>query len=181
MPEKFKKTLGSAHYEARWIARSNLVRLTASGILPCSNYSAQLEKRSERVIPPMWNFVFYVEDDCNKALKAFSKTAVMLNTLSADAIIVHDAAGIHEVPVLQPFAPSMSEENTHVVYARLPKEEVGFRGCEISSADTLLNAYHYRAFGPASLAACEAFLQINGEESERKTMRSGEIPWPLLT
>jgi hypothetical protein len=181
MPENFFKTLGSAHYEARWIARSNLVRLTASGILPCSNYSAQLEKRPERVIPPMWNFVFYVEDSCDKALLPFSQSVVMVNGEGRKNILVHDATGIQEVPILQANEPSLNDEKTHVVYARLPKEEGRLSGCQVAAADTLLNAYHYKAFGPASLAACEEFLQKHGAENQQIAAPSGEIPWPLMS
>lgn len=181
MSETAQKVFGSAYYEARWIARSSLVQLTASGILPCSNYTAQLEMRPERVIPPMWNFVFYVEEYCEKALRPFSETAVMVNSSGAKAVVVHDAAGIQEVPILQAFEPALGEGSQHVVYARLPKEADGLKGCQIASADTLLNACHYKAFGPASLEACEAFAQKNGGESRFEMAPGGEIPWPLLT
>ena len=41
------RVFGYGEYEARWIQRSSLVKLTAKGILPCSNYRAQLEQRPE--------------------------------------------------------------------------------------------------------------------------------------
>ena len=45
---EFIRVLGVAEYEAKWVQRSNLIRLRASGILPCSNYKAQLEQRPGR-------------------------------------------------------------------------------------------------------------------------------------
>ncbi|MBF9052183.1 hypothetical protein GTA62_19670 [Roseobacter sp. HKCCD9010] len=88
MSDTFTKVLGCASYRAHWVQRSNLVRLTATGVLPCLNYMAQLEQRAERVIPPNWNMVFYVEDYCQRALQPFSVSVVMTNSSGADAILV---------------------------------------------------------------------------------------------
>lgn len=181
MCEKVQKVLGSAHYEARRVTGSSLIRLTAAGVLPCSNYTAQLEMRSERVIPPMWNFVFYLEGYCQKALRPFMESVVMINSTGANAIVVHDAAGIQEVPILQTFEPAFRDENQHVVYARLPKEDDRVNGCQIASADTLLNAYHYKAFGPAPLRDCQDFFEHNKIQQGGGEVAGGEIPWPLLS
>ena len=109
------RVLGSAHYEARWVSRSNLVRLTATGILPCQNQVAQLEMRSERVVPPMWNLVFYVEDSCERGLTPFSDSVVMVNTSGAEAVLVHDASGLHEVTIRQAHEPQIGDSDDHVV------------------------------------------------------------------
>ena len=65
------RTLGIANYDARWIYKSNLVKLTATGLLPCSNYTAELEQRPENILPAMWDMVFYTQLYCQKAIKPF--------------------------------------------------------------------------------------------------------------
>lgn len=188
-----KRVLGVANYEARWVAKSLLVRLTANGILPCANYDAQLEKRPERVVPPMWDMVFLVEDVCLKALRPFSINVVMPNTSNAKEIIVRDAAGEHHVPILQPLEispePSLlksaADLDQYIVYAKLPNTGDGHHGCIVVPADTFVTAIHYRAFGPASKADCESFAHDNcrAEMPDFTTLNlvGGEIPWPLAS
>ncbi len=74
---KAVRLLGLAEYEARWIHITFMVKLTAKGTLPCFNYEAQLEQRPERVLPPMWDMLFYVEPVCEKALRPFEKEVVI--------------------------------------------------------------------------------------------------------
>lgn len=191
--ETTTKVLGVAEYEARWIQRSFMVRLTAKGILPCSNYRAQLEKRPERVVPPMWDMAFFIQNYCEKALKPFEVEAIILNAEGAKLIIVHDAAGEHEVPIQESTASieqpaelqSAADRDEFVVYAKLPKPDEGHFGCIIVPADSFVTAIHYRAFGPSSRKQCEEFASKNcifGHPPPRGELQaSGEIPWPLLT
>lgn len=186
------RVLGIGNYEARWVAKSLLVRLTATGILPCSNYEAQLEKRHERVYPPMWDMVFIVEDYCEKGLKPFSVEAVMTSSSDATKIIVRDAAGEHEVPILLSHEmtgtarvlESAADIDQYIVYAKLPKMDNAHYGCIVVPADTLVTGIHYRTFGPASKAECDAYTAKNCTKetldlSELK-LAGGEMPWPLL-
>ena len=57
----FEKRFGAGYYTAHFVGRSNLIKLTAAGVLPCSNYLAALEQRPERVAPPNWNMIFLTE------------------------------------------------------------------------------------------------------------------------
>jgi len=175
-----RKVLGSGTYQARWVARSNLVQLTAMGMLPCSNYVAQLEKRPERVTPPHWDLVFFIEDTCEKGLKPFVASVVMVNSNGADSLLVRDAAGEHEVPIEHAFEVATKDSNDHVVYARLPKPEAGHRGCVIAPADHLVSAIHYKAFGPAPRSECERFVSEHCLGSVPGFVPGGEIPWPVL-
>ena len=93
------RVYGSAEYEAKWIGKSLLVELTATGILPCSNYVAQLEQRPERILPPMWDMVFYAPNFCEKAKKPFSESVVFVNNVGATSIFVVDENGEQEVPI----------------------------------------------------------------------------------
>ncbi|MEM7299590.1 MAG: hypothetical protein AAF468_00780 [Pseudomonadota bacterium] len=184
------KVLGMGVYEARWIGRSFLVRLTARGILPCSNYEAALEQRPEKIFPPMWNMVFYVSETCEKGLKYFEES-VTVYAEGADSLTVHDATGGHDVPI-QPAFPLRTDENNAAfaepeklcVYAVLPAPIDGHRGCLIVPCGTILPAIYYPAFGPASREECEEFVASNCVTlpKEFKSLTAGgEIPWPLLT
>lgn len=186
------KVLGVAEYEARWIQRSFMVRLTAKGILPCCNYEAQLEKRPERVIPPMWDMVFFVENVCMEAVKFFEVEAVILNAAGAKTISVRDATGEHEVPIQEALSArenstafkSAADLDLFIVYGKLPKIDGGHHGCIVVPADSFVTAIHYRAFGPASKAECDEFLLKNCIAGHPKlsalSLPGGEIPWPLL-
>jgi hypothetical protein len=185
--EKSQRVLGVGQYEARWVQRSTLVELTATGILPCINYHAQLEQGPERVVPAIWDMVFYVQDVCLKALRPFRTSVIVHDAASADRLIVHDAAGRHEVPIqpwigAEPFVARSEaiEVDLHSVHARLPR--IGDRpyGCIVVPHGTLLPAIYYRVFGPAPLQACEAFRAKNCELSEAKPLAAGgDVPWPL--
>ena len=188
---KTQRVLGVAEYEARWIARSFMVRLTAKGVLPCCNYEAQLEMRPERVLPPMWNMVFFQEDYCLKALKFFDVEAIILNAEGATSISVTDATGEHQVPIQEHLSPtnnsealkSAAEQDQYIVYAKLPKIGDAHHGCVIVPADFLVTAIHYRAFGPASKSDCDSFAQKHCASEKKlfsKETPGGEIPWPLL-
>lgn len=185
--KNYVKVLGNARYEAHLVQRSSLVRLTARGLLPCSNYMAQLEQRPERIEPPMWDFVFYVADTCEKALRYFEETVTMNNSVGAATISVRDASGTHDVPVKHQFVPGeeaeeeeLTDEEQFMVYAKVPKPEVGHKGCILVPADSIVTAIHYAAFGPASRDECEAFLQDNcSGPADLFRLAGGEIPWPL--
>lgn len=174
------KYLGSAFYSAKWVERSYLVKLSATGLLPCSNYLAQLEKRPEKAVPPMWDFVFFAQETCEKGLKVFNETVVMVCPPESTTIVVHDAAGIQEVPIRAAHAKNPETSDGHSVCALFPRPEVGHRGCLIASADMLVSAYYYRAFGPAPLEECEQFVTAHDTAERGDKLRSGEIPWPLL-
>lgn len=187
--ENISRVLGSGAYEARWVQRSNLVRLTAKGLLPCSNYIAQLEQRPERIIPPMWDMIFYVPDSCQKGLRYFEESVTMVNSSGATAISVRDAIGTHEVPIQLPFAAGEEvasaaedeeESEQFIVYAKLPKPDKGHKGCIIVPSDSLVTMIHYKAFGPASYDDCKMYLQTNcAGPADVFTLAGGEIPWPL--
>lgn len=180
MTETISKVWGIARYDAHWVQRSNLVKLIARGVLPCSNYVAQLEQRPEKIIPPMWNMVFYVPDTCEKGLSFFEESVTMVNATGASTITVYDAAGAHDISIRQQFEP-VDEDEKCIVYGKLPKPDTGHKGCIIVPADSFVTAIHYRAFGPASRAECEEFLQSNcSGPGEVFRLAGGEIPWPMI-
>lgn len=185
--EQSQRVLGIGEYEARWIQRTTLVKLTATGVLPCMNFHAQLEKGPERVLPAIWDMVFYIQNVCLTALRPFCVSVVIHDAASADKLVVRDAAGDHEVPI-QPWIGAVStvacaeaiELDLHSVHARLPK--IGDRpyGCIIAPHGTLLPAIYYRVFGPAPLLACEAFKAKQCQPVDAKPRSLGtEVPWPL--
>ena len=142
------KVLGIAEYTATWVQRSSLVRLTATGLLPCSNYCAQLELRPERVTPPMWDMVFYVQDLCLEAIAPFDLEVVMVNASGAKTISVRDACGEHEIPITDPLVESTSlplaavDRDLYKVCARVPRPEKGHHGCMIFPADSMVTAIY---------------------------------------
>lgn len=181
-----KKVLGVASYSAVRSPNSDIVTLTAVGALPCMNYDAQLEKRPERVFPPMWNMVFFVQDFCLRAIKPF-ELAVKMNISAggADAIIVHDATGTVHVPISDPFVPfdinsDTGEEDQYVVYARLPRQPGSYAGCIVVPEGTIVIAIYYKAYGPASKQECDQWMLKNCGffERTRVGMFGGEVPWP---
>ncbi|WP_424993574.1 hypothetical protein [Oceaniradius stylonematis] len=183
--ESIKRVLGVADYDAYWIGKSLLVRLTAHGLLPCFNYTAQLEQRPERVSPPNWNMVFYTPDVCMTALRPFEVSVVMSNVGGASSLRVFDATGENEVKIRHESdreqttnLQSALEKDQFVVHARVPKGASGHHGCIVVPADMVVSAIYYRAYGPASKADCDAFVAKNCDVS---ITAGGEIPWPMLT
>lgn len=183
MTEAVSKVLGSGRYEANWGQGSNLVTLTARGVLPCSNYVAQLEQRPDDGESLMWNMVFFVPDNGVVGEQFFTVTATMVAAIGTASLVVFDAAGDHEIPIKQQSEresdSAETREEMFAVYAKLPKQKRGHAGCIIVPADSFVTAIHYRAFGPASVHDCEVFLHSNCfGAGENLTLQGGEIPWP---
>lgn len=187
--EQSKRVLGLGQYEARWVQRSTLVELTATGILPCVNYHAQLEKGPERVLPAIWDMVFYVQEVCLPAIRPFRTSVIVHDAASADKLIVHDAAGHHEVSIQQwigaepPVALSDAIGiDLFNVHALLPKIGDRPHGCIIAPFGALMPAIYYRVFGPAPLLECEAWKTRRCRSAEDKVRSKGnEVPWPLAS
>lgn len=179
-----KRVLGVATYSATRFKEGGLVTLTAVGVLPCINYEAQLEQRPERILPPNWDMAFYIEDVCLKALKPFELSVIVSGSNEAESITVVDSIGRHEVPVItvssinvseQPFAAACDLDE-FCVYARVPAPFTGqqHQGCIVLPADVIVAAIYYRAFGPASKADCDAFVEENCIKF------AGDYPLPWL-
>ena len=191
--EQTYRVLGVGQYEARWVQRSFMVKLTAWGILPCRNYRAQLEMRPERVIPPMWDMVFYVQDICQEALRPFKSEVIMLNAKGAKGIHVRDAVGEHEVPIKQAVpvtdigsvVKAAANKDEYRVYALLTGIVDKHYGCIIVPVGAIVPAIYYTVYGPASMKECQAFVADNCSQElpdfGEAEARGGEIPWPLLT
>lgn len=175
-----KMVFGLGRYEARWIGEGPMVRLTATGLLPCSSYEVQLEKRPERVSPPMWNMVFFVNETCDHSVKPFFAEAVMINASGGQAVLVHDALGLQEVPIHSKDGIAAQMKNAFVVYARLPKAETGLQGCITVPHGAIVSADRYPAFGPATKAECDDFIKEACAEGPDLQVAGGEVPWPLL-
>ena len=155
-----------------------MVTLTAAGLLPCGNYIAQLEQRSERVFPPTWNMVFYVQPVCLRVVKPF-ESVVYMPAGNARTVRVLDADRWHDVLIVDPFVPApfadAMKHEEFVVYAQLPKVEPP-GNCFIAPAGSLVPAIYYAAFGPASRAECEHWK----DRHCRMVERGGDVPWPGL-
>ena len=181
----FSERLGTGTYSARWVNRSNLIELTASGILPCSNYRAQLEVRPERVVPPMWTLLFFTEDFCIRANRPFTKTVRMIgDPNSTKAITVFDAGGEHQVPVeaareAQDSETAAKTADRFVVYSDIVGPGERPTGCFLVPEGWLVLAIYVARHGPAPKAECEAWIADNCAEGEA-ALRAGEIPWPLF-
>ncbi len=182
---------GSATYEARWVQRSNIIRLTASGILPCYNYDAELVQRPERVSPPQWNLVFLTEPVCWKALKPFTIKTEFPGIDGQETVMVIDASEENEIPILPAYneAESMgllataSVSDMYSVHA-LSTDDVKTNptGCQIVPSDWLVAAIYTRVFGPAPKSDCDKFVsdKCSAADSNDLSLRGGEIPWPLF-
>lgn len=176
--DKFIPVLGIGHYTAIRAPRSDLVVLTAVGILPCANYIAELVQRPERIFPPMWSMVFYTEPLCLRALKPFEvKVHINIDDSGSDQhITVFDATGENKVLIVNQIAPAErrgADPELFKVYARLPKGRQPM-GCIVAPADALVSAIYYTAFGPAPKAECDAWQQKNCGPAPT----GGEVPWP---
>jgi hypothetical protein len=177
--DKFIPVLGTAQYTAIRAPRSDLVVLTAVGILPCANYIAELVQRPERIFPPMWSMVFYTQLLCLRALKPF-EVKVHMNIEDSGAeqhITVFDAAGENKVLIVDQIQAAErrgADPELFKVYARLPKGR-GPKGCIVVPADALVPAIYYTVFGPAPKSECDAWLLKNCIEAATE---GGEVPWP---
>ena len=181
--DKFEPVLGTALYTAIRTPRSDLVVLTAVGILPCANYIAELVQRPERIFPPMWSMVFYTQPLCLRALKPF-EVKVHMNIEDSGTeqhITVFDAAGENRILIVNQIPAAElrgADPELFKVYARLPhpgRNRSGHAGCVVVPADAMMPAIYYTAFGPASKADCDAFLIASCGPA---AMMGGEVPWP---
>lgn len=184
--EKYHRTYGIAQYKAHWVGKSLLVKLTASGVLPCANYCAQLEKRPERFDPPNFDMIFYVQDVCQKALRPFAVEATFPNLNGSKSVTVYDALGEHEVLIEFDFGQTdtdsfgaiecCAENDEFIVYGRLPKPDNGHQGCIVVPADNFVPAIYYPAFGPASRADCDEFALKHCTPAI--PFLAGDVPFP---
>jgi hypothetical protein len=169
---------GTAKYSARIDSRTGLIELTASGILPCYNYEAQLEMRPERILPPMWDMIFYTQNVCLTAIKPFCLKVRMAG--AARSITVHDATGPVQVPVQSVTAKSnavtleeaLAAPVKYFVYSRLPVSPP--HGCIVVPEGAIVLAIYAPVFGPSSKAKCDAWAAANCSVA-----RGGEVPWPM--
>jgi hypothetical protein len=182
MDDNFIPVLGTAQYTAIRAPRSDLVVLTAVGILPCANYIAELVQRPERIFPPMWSMVFYTQLLCLRALKPF-EVKVHMNIEDSGAeqhITVFDAAGENKVLIVNQIPAAemrLAVPESFKVCARLQAPGVnrsGHTGCIVVPADALMPAIYYTAFGPAPKPECDAFVVA----SCGAAAMGGEVPWP---
>lgn len=179
----YKRVYGIADYSAVRMSRSNLVKLRAVGVLPCFNYEAALEKRPEKIFPPMWDLVFYVADSCWKAFRFFELEATMnIAPDEGDSIIVHDATGEVSVPIVDQIAGAKETEvllggDSYCVFALLPKGDAPYSGCVVVPEGSLLPGVYYHVYGPGSRSDCDVFIHENCGADIK--LRAGEIPWPL--
>ena len=182
------KVLGTANrYEAHWVGKSLLVKLSAKGLMPCLNMESAFERDPREIEPPIHRFVFFVEDYCLTAVKEIDATITFPNTTFADSVVVLDAEGEHVVPVKDANAElmptkKMGEQEDFIVYAKLPKPDKGHHFCIVVPEGTIVTADRYRAFGPASKEDCDDFVLKNCSSAvpaKPDYLRGGEIPWPL--
>lgn len=174
------KKLGSGTYWARRAADSNLVTLTASGVMPCFNWQAELVQRPERIFPPQWSLVFWTTPLCLTAMKPFLlQVHVSIPEGAADRLIVHDASGKVEVPIEAAVESKSAREagialDLFTVQALLPASRPA-RGCIVVPYGTILPAIYYRAHGPAPRLACENWVAQN---CGAVTASAEAEPWP---
>jgi hypothetical protein len=113
----------------------------------------------------------------------------VLNPVGDENLVVVDATGEHLVPIQPAYADTaqqppldVSESGNHVVYARLSGQPGEHIGCFMVPEGTIVLAIYYRAYGPASKSECENFIAKTCKpDTDEKSLRGGEIPWPLLT
>jgi len=189
--QNFKRVLGvGAFYQAVFVQRSDLVRLTASGVLPCLNYVAQLEQRPERILPPMWDLAFYVTDTCLTALKPFN-LSVEFPGGGASEIYVRDSTNEHRIRIETPQAQlataagfvSPVHADRWVVYALLTSRlDDRHTGCLVVPYGTVVPAIYYLAYGPASKAACDEFVDKECSPVSAQAHAAGDdvLPWPWI-
>lgn len=174
-----KKVLGTAIYRAVRSPFTGQIELTAQGILPCANYRAELEKRPDKTLPPIWNLVFHIEPVCLRMVLPFKLKAYMAGD-TASTVQVYDARGTHEVPVVDPIVMPLDDlfkaADQFEVYARLPAPPDHHHGCIIVPEGSLVPAIYYHAFGPASEAECQAWMAENCNRFD--LAKSPDVPWP---
>lgn len=179
---------GSANYKAQWIGQSTAVLLTASGVLPCKNFLAQLERRGSRISPSTWELVFYMPCEFENAPKSFESEAIVLNTSGDKNLVVIDAMGEHVVPIQA--AVNTESENLptdayspsfYVVYNRSGEAEKLGSQIFMMLEGTVVLPIFKKAFGPASKSDCEGFIEATSQMSTATLDGvSEDIPRSLL-
>jgi hypothetical protein len=188
---EMSRRLGIANYEARWVFRSDLVRLSAHGVVPCANYRVQLEMRPERPIPPLWDFILYTQPICLRAFRRVSSEVEFSCPPGTPSVSVRDATGEHNIPILpafeaddarwEPSASAIAALGGYVVYAKLSSQAGANGDCLVVPEGSVLPMIYSQVFGPASRSDCEAFVSKSCNAlGARLASAGGEIPWPLL-
>ena len=184
---KTQRVLGVGNYEARWVQKSLIVELTATGILPCWNYQACLEKAPQDIAPAEWEMIFYVQPFCIRATRPFEAKVFVFDAAVSDKLVVHDAVGRHEVEIQQPVEDEKAVEleaievDLFTVHAMLPHSANNPHGCIVVPYGSILPAIYYRVFGPAPRVECEAYKakHCRPHEDAVRPFRGEEVPWPL--
>lgn len=149
---------GGATYSAT--QTGDIVTLTATGILPCSNWEARLVQRPERIFPPFHDFVVFTTDICLTATRPFSESVMFRSDAPLEELIVFEGEKRVAVPVRAVGEPGGYEapaEEMFIVIQNLNPP----RNCRIIPEDTIFIAIFARVFGPDTQEACEAWAAEN--------------------
>ena len=133
-----------------------IVLITAVGQTPNFNTQVTLEQLPWRIYPPLFGLFFETPAIQLPAIRPFAVSGVFPYPEKEP-----DAAGRHDVRIATafPFVPLEREVQGREDYVAY--QQIGVANCMIAPADAMVPMIYSRAFGPASYAACEAWIKKN--------------------
>ena len=149
---------GGATYSAS--QTGDTVTLTATGILPCSNWEARLIQRPERIFPPFYELVIFTTEICLTATQPFSESVMFRSEQPVRELTVFEGEKRVTVTVTQTGTPGGYEppaEERFVVIQNLNPPH----NCQIIPEGTIFIAIFSTVFGPDTREACEAWAAEN--------------------
>lgn len=153
------KHFGVGRYAALRIADAAIL-IVATGTAPNSTTTVTLEQLPWRIFPSRFGLFF---DDAPITLpvtRPFVVTGVFAYPKDVASVTIVDALGHHQIPIAADIDMAKMEERSdsaeYLVYRRLDSTS-----CLIAPSDQAVPAIYTRAFGPAPLAACEAWSSNN--------------------
>jgi hypothetical protein len=154
------KDYGIAQYYAA-LRVGPIVLITAVGQAPNLNTQVTLEQLPWRIYPPQFGLFFETPGIQLPAIRPFVVSAVFPYPEKETELTIIDAAGRHDIKIASvfPFAPLEREVQGREDYVAY--QQIGVANCMIAPADAMVPMIYSRAFGPASYAACEAWIKKN--------------------
>ncbi|WP_146232206.1 hypothetical protein [Pseudomonas mosselii] len=156
-----KKELGRAEYKARRFG--DWVEIAAVGTTSAANIKVDIEQLPFFIYPPMFGFYFWVPDVLLPAVTPFCRKEMFPFPASSKIITILDADGKHNVEIQEIHVPETQQalpaatDTGFCVFSW-----IGTDTLQVSACDAVVPAVYARVFGPASFAACEAYVRDNG-------------------
>jgi hypothetical protein len=138
------------------------VLIFAAGEAPNLNTQVSIELLPWRIFPPHFGLFFETPQVGLPATRPFLVWGIFPYPKGIDELVIVDAAGRHTVPILGAFPFAASERKLQEAPSFVAYRQIGVASnCMLAPADAMVPMIYSRAFGPATQAECQAWIDKN--------------------